>query len=203
MLEYLILGGGFAFASAVQPGPLLAFLFAQVAERGWRVTLPAAASPLLTDGPIAVLVLLLLRELPTDMQRLLRGAGGILLLYLAWTALRRWRQRAKQPATAEGGSARGPLLRAALVNAANPAPYLGWSLVLGPAALEAWAHAPSYAVALVGAFYGVMTVTLALIILLFGTTQFLASAGRRVVTLVSALALAALGFYQLWVSVRG
>jgi len=202
MFEYLILGGGFAFASAVQPGPLLAFLFAQVAERGWRDTLPAAASPLLTDGPIAVLVLVLLRELPGGMQRSLRGAGGILLLYLAWTALRRWRQTG-QDAKTPGASVRSPLLQAALVNAVNPGPYLGWSLVLGPAALEAWGRGPAYAVALVGAFYGTMVVTLALIILLFGTTQFLTSAGRRAVTLVSAMALAALGCYQLWVSLRG
>jgi len=202
MLEYLILGGGFAFASAVQPGPLLAFLFAHVAERGWKAALPAAASPLLTDGPIAVLVLLLLRELPAAMQRFLRGAGGILLLYLAWTALRRWRQTG-QAATTQGASARSALLQAALVNAVNPGPYLGWSLILGPAALEAWTRGPSYAVALVGAFYGTMVVTLALIILLFGTTQFLTSGGRRAVTLMSGAALAALGCYQLWVSLNG
>jgi threonine/homoserine/homoserine lactone efflux protein len=202
MLKYLILGGGFAFAAAVQPGPLLVFLFARVAERGWRTTLPAAASPLLSDGPIAVVVLLVLRQLPAGMQQLLRAAGGILLLYLAWAAVRRWRH-AGQTAPAEGASAPSTLMQAALVNITNPNPYLGWSLILGPAALEAWARGPAYAAALIGAFYGTMVVTLALIILLFGTTQFLASGGRRAVTLISALTLAALGLYQLWVSLRG
>ncbi len=60
MIESLLLGGGFAFAAAVQPGPLQAFLLARVTERGPASVLPAAFSPLLSDGPIAVLALLLL-----------------------------------------------------------------------------------------------------------------------------------------------
>ena len=36
MLEYILIGGAFAFAAAVQPGPLQAFLLARVATDGRR-----------------------------------------------------------------------------------------------------------------------------------------------------------------------
>jgi threonine/homoserine/homoserine lactone efflux protein len=201
MFEYLFLGGGFGFAAAVQPGPLTAFLLARVAERGWRPTLLACVSPLLSDGPIAILTLLLLRQLPEEARQALGVAGGALLLYLAWAALRRWRA----PGASSNNAASPPrtLLQAALVNLANPGPYLGWSLVLGPAAIEAWGRGPAYTVALIAAFYGALVGTLALIIMLFGATGLLTSRVRRAITFASVLALAALGVYQLWAGLSG
>ncbi len=130
MLKSIALGAGFAFAAAVQPGPLQAFLLSRVVAVGSRRTLPAALSPLLSDGPIAILVLLFLRTVPGGFQRGLRIAGGAFLLYLAWSA-------ARQARTTDGarGMAEPPprtLLQAAFVNVLNPNPYLGWALVLGP-----------------------------------------------------------------------
>ena len=52
MLLYLILGFALAFAAAVQPGPIQAYLVTQALSHGWRRTLPAAFSPLVSDGPI-------------------------------------------------------------------------------------------------------------------------------------------------------
>lgn len=202
MLEYVLIGGGFAFAAAVQPGPLQAFLLARVAERGWQRTLPAALSPLLSDGPIALLVLLVLNRLPATMGRVLQAAGGVLLLYLAVASVRQWRRQAGQGVEGDHAAPR-TLLQAALVNLLNPNPYLGWSLVLGPTAIKAWRQAPANAVALVGAFYATMVVTLALTILLFGTARFLGPRGRRVLVLVSAATLAAIGIYQLVASALG
>ncbi len=195
MLEYIVLGAGFAFAAGVQPGPLQAFLLSQVAEKGWKRTLPACFSPLLSDGPIALVVLLVLKVLPPEMARVLRVAGGLLLLYFAWGSFRSWRrQRAEQPASA--ASAPRTVFQAALVNILNPNPYLGWSLVLGPAAIQAWGKGHANAVALLGAFYGTMVVTLAATIVLFGTTRALGPRGRRAILLASAVTLALLGILQ-------
>lgn len=196
MLDVLLLGGGFAFAAAVQPGPLQAFLLAKVAESGWRRTLPAAFSPLLSDGPIALLVLLVLRRLADGVGRALQVAGGLLLVYLAFASYRQWRRRAEANGTSASSTPR-TLLQAAAVNILNPNPYLGWSLVLGPAVLAAWAQSPAHAAALIGAFYLTMVTTLAATIVLFGTTRFLGERGRRALVLVSALVLAALGLWQL------
>ena len=64
LLRDLLIGAGFAFGAAVQPGPLQAFLLSRVATAGWRRALPACFSPLLSDIPIALLALLVLGRLP-------------------------------------------------------------------------------------------------------------------------------------------
>jgi len=196
MLESILLGGGFAFAAAVQPGPLQAFLLARVAEIGWRRVLPAALSPLVSDGPIAVAILLVLKHLPGGALRILQAAGGVLLLYLAWSTLRQWRKPAEAAAGPQASAPR-TLLQAVAVNFLNPGPYLGWSLVLGPEFLKAWSSSPASAVVLVVAFYFTLVTMLAATIVLFGATSFLGPRGQRALLLVSGLTLAALGLYRL------
>lgn len=83
----------------------------------------------------------------------------------------------------------------------NPNPYLGWALVLGPAAGAAWHERPAWAVALVVAFYGTMVLTLAAFIFLVGTARFLSPRAQRTLIWASGLSLAALGVYQLAVSI--
>ena len=56
---------------------------------------------------------------------------------------------------------------------------------------------PAHAVALICSFYAVMIVSLACIIVLFGTTSFLGPRGRRALVLASAVVLAALGVYRI------
>ncbi len=196
MIASILLGAGFAFAAAIQPGPFTAFLLAKVSERGWKATLPAAFSPLLSDGPIALLALLLLRTVDEPVRRSLQAAGGLFLLYLAWSSLRQLRAGAPERCE-ERPSAPRTLLQAATINLLNPGPYLGWSLVLGPATIRAWRRAPVDAVALVGAFYGTMVVSLMALIAFFGASRFLGPRGQRIVGLLSSLALGALGAYQL------
>ena len=196
MLKYILIGSGFAFAAAAQPGPLQAFYLSRVASSGWRRTLPASLAPVISDGPIAVLILLVLHRLPGGFEVFLKAAGGILLLYFAVRTFLEWR-REKEGATMETHSAPRTLLQAVAVNMVNPGPYLGWSLVLGPLAIEAWRQTPAHTVALVAAFYITMVLSLALFILLLGTTSFLGPRGRRGLLLVSSVALAAIGVFQL------
>jgi threonine/homoserine/homoserine lactone efflux protein len=199
--EYFIIGSGFAFAAAIQPGPLQAFLLSSVAQKGWKRTLPAAFSPLLSDGPIALLALFVLTRIPEVMSRALRAAGGVFLIYLAWASYRKWkRQTTTSPGTKN--AAVRTLIQAVTVNLLNPNPYLGWSLVLGPAVLKAWRENPMNSVALIITFYVIMVAVLAGTILLIGTTRFLGVRGRRALILVSAAALALLGGYQLTASLR-
>lgn len=194
MLKYFLLGSGYAFAAAVQPGPLQAFLVSRVAATGWRRTLPACLSPLLSDGPIAVVALLLLAQLPPATQNILQAAGGFLLVYLAWVAFHQWRSLAKPGSI---GSAPRTFLEAALVNLLNPNPYLGWAFVLGPSVHTAWAEHATYAAALIAAFYATMVVMLAGFILLVGTARFFGSRTQRALVGVSAVVLAGLGVYLL------
>jgi len=201
MLEHLILGAGFAFAAVLQPGPLQAFLLTRAVRAGWKRTLPAAFSPVLSDVPIALLVLLVLGRLPSSGQQVLQAAGGVLLLCLAWASVRQLRSTAALPQPAPDSAPR-TLLQATAVNLLNPNPYLGWAFVLGPAAITAWRQSPVLAVALVTAFYGVMVAGLALFIFAASTARLLPPRARRTLVLLSAILLAALGVHLLVASVR-
>jgi len=64
MVNNILIGISYALSAGLQPGPLQAFFLAKVAEQGWRRTLPAAFAPLISDGPIALVSILLLNILP-------------------------------------------------------------------------------------------------------------------------------------------
>jgi threonine/homoserine/homoserine lactone efflux protein len=201
MLKYFFLGSGFAFAAAVQPGPLLAFLFSRVAVGGWRHTLPAAFAPLISDGPIAILVLFVISRFGSGFVNILKAAGGILLVYFAAKTLSTWRQE-KRGAALRAPSAPETLFQAVAVNLVNPGPYLGWSLVLGPLAIEAWKKSCGHAMILVASFYVSMILTLSLVIILFGTTAFLGPQGKRALMLSSSALLACIGVYQIFSAIN-
>ncbi len=199
MSTYLILGMAYAFAAAVQPGPLQTYLISQTLSHGWRRTLPAAFCPLISDGPVIVLVLLVLSRVPVWLAQGLRLAGGLYVLYLAWGAVKAWRgydatDMAPAPST---------LLRAALVNVLNPNPYISWSLVLGPLLLKGWREAPANSVALLAGFYGTMVLSLAGTIVLFAAARNLGPRVTRVLIGLSSVALACFGCYLLWSGAGG
>lgn len=201
MLTYLVIGSALAFTAAIQPGPSQAYLLSRVAAVGWRRTLPGALAPLLSDGPIAILALLVLDQLTLVMQSVLRLAGGALLFYFAWRTFRQWRCQDVARLEAEGRAPR-TLFEASLVQFLNPNPYLGWALILGPIVVSAWREAPSFGIAVIGAFYATMTTTLAILIYAFGSTRHFGPRFRRVLLIVSAMILAGLGVYQIVTGVR-
>jgi threonine/homoserine/homoserine lactone efflux protein len=196
MLEYLLIGMGYAISAGLQPGPLQAFFLAKVAENGWRRTVPAAFAPLISDGPIALVAILLLRNIPARFRIYLQLAGGILLCYYALGTFQVF-QKEVEPEQEKPPSSPKTILQAALVNLLNPSPYLGWSLVMGPTVLKAWEESSGFALTLLIAFYLTMiSINIALIILM-GTSEFLDQRGKRILVLVSGIILAGLGIYYL------
>jgi threonine/homoserine/homoserine lactone efflux protein len=199
MLQFLIIGIGFAFAAGVQPGVLQAFLLNSVAEKGWRHTLPASFAPLLSDTPIAIMILLVLKNLPPEARHILQAAGGVLLIYYAIASYRRWKKGTNGQTTAKG-SAPKTLLQATMVNILNPHPYLGWSFVLGPAVISAWHKNPVYAVVLIVSFYTILILMNALTVVLFGAALKLGEKVEKKLVFISIITLAALGIYLLTAS---
>jgi threonine/homoserine/homoserine lactone efflux protein len=196
MLSTLLMAGGYAFASAVQPGPFFAYLVSESLTHGWRRTLPAAFAPLLSDGPIIIAVLFILTRLPPAMLTYLRLAGGLFLLTLSYGAFRSW--RTLQPdAPTSAPARRQTVVRGALVNLLNPGPWLAWSLVLGPLLLQAWNTAPAYGVGMLAGFYGVLVFTLGAVIIVFGVARRLGPRLTKTFVGLSALSLLAFGIYQL------
>jgi threonine/homoserine/homoserine lactone efflux protein len=197
MTVYLILGIIYAFAAAVQPGPFQTYLISQTLANGWRRTIPAAFAPLLSDGPIIVLVLLVLIRMPAWLVQVLQCAGGVFLIYLAIDAFKTWRgfdlKKEVQVRTS-----RKTLLKAATVNLLNPAPYIGWSLVMGPLLLEGWRETPANGIALLIGFYLTMIIVSLGIMLLFAGARNLGPRVSRALLGVSAIALVCFGLYELW-----
>jgi threonine/homoserine/homoserine lactone efflux protein len=197
MFIYLLQGITFGFAAAVQPGPFQTYLMSRALHHGWRRTLPAALAPLVSDGPIILLALLVLNSIPSWWERVLQTAGGLFLLYLAFGTFKAWRSfKAGSPASSESGSM--TLLKAALVNLLNPNPYLGWMLVMGPLLMRGWREAPLYGITLVIGFYGTIVLGGAAIVILFSTARGLDPRLNRALIGVSAIGLLLLGLYQLW-----
>jgi len=201
ILKYALIGCTLAFTAAIQPGPTQAYLLSRVASIGWRRTLPAALFPLISDGPIALIALLILGQLPVAMQSGLRLAGGLLLLYFASRSFIQW-LHPEPTSTERHDKAPRTILEAAIVNLLNPNPYIGWTLILGPIVVAAWNEAPGSGVAVVGAFYITMIVTLALLIYGFGTARLLGPRFQRWLQLLSGILLAILGVYQGYIGVR-
>jgi threonine/homoserine/homoserine lactone efflux protein len=200
MTAYVLLGATYAFAAAVQPGPLQTYLISSTLTHGLRRTFPAVLAPLLSDVPIITLVLLVLTQVPPAAVSALRLAGGVFLLYLAYGAYAACRSY-ETPSTGQPAQAAQTLIRAATVNLLNPNPYLSWSLVLGPLLLQAWRTSPAHAVALIASFYATMIASTAVILVPFAGARTLGPRVGRTMVGISAVALAAFGLYQLWAGV--
>ena len=201
MTGYLILGMTYAFAAAVQPGPFQTYLISQTLTNGWRRTIPAAFAPLLSDGPIIALVLFVLSRMPGWLIQVLQGAGGMFILYLAFGAYKNWRDFEVNNVV-QIKSSRQTVLKAIMVNLLNPAPYIGWSLVMGPLLLKGWREAPSNGIALLAGFYTILILVTLGIMLLFSFARNLGPRVSRALVGISAIALIILGLYEVWLGIR-
>ncbi len=185
LLEGLLLGS----TAAAQPGPFQALLVQQTVAHGARRTLPATVAPLLSDGPVVILVLVVLRSVPDAAIRTLGIAGGLYLLLLAVLAARRPRDP-EAPERPHSG-----LLRAVLVNVLGPGPILFWGLVAGPIVLAAARASWVAAGAFVASFYAALIGVNALVVLAVGWARERGERARRALHIASIVALAGFGVF--------
>jgi len=198
MWVYILQGVGYGIAAASQPGPFQTYIISQTLTRGWKRTLPAALAPLVSDGPIILLCVLVLSQVPKWMERGLYIAGGLFILYLAYGIFRSWsRFDFSIDSVAETG-AQQSILKAAMMNALNPNPYIFWTLVTGPILLNGWRESPVNGIGFLAGFYLTMIAGLVAVILIFGIARGLGPKFNRVMLGVSAMALFCFGLYQLW-----
>ena len=196
LTQGLLLGG----MAAAQPGPFQAYLLSQTLKNGWRRTMWAAFAPLLSDGPIVILVVLILTQTPDWFLTLLRVAGGGFLLYLAWAAYKTFKtadftQPVPKPVKQN-------IFEAALMNALNPNPYIFWATVAGPILIEAWRESPPLGISFVLGFYGTLIGGFLVFVALFAIARRLDARLNRILSGVSALALLGFGLYQLMIGLQ-
>ncbi len=197
MWIYLFQGAVYGLTAASQPGPFQTYIISQTLTRGWKRTLPAALAPLISDGPIILLCVLVLTQVPVWMQRGLHIAGGLFILYLAYGAYKTWKNFNLSVPAVETET-RQSVLKAAMMNALNPNPYIFWTLVTGPILLQGWHESPVNGIGFLAGFYISMILCLVLIIIVFGIASRFGSKVNRTMLGISAIALFCFGGYQLW-----
>jgi len=198
MLGYILTGVSLGFYAAISPGPLQTFLLAEALKNGWKHTLPAALSPLISDILVVPLILLVLTQAPDQFLAALRIVGGAFILFLAWDAWQSTRRQTVLVAVESPSVAGQSLWKAAAMNFLNPNPYIFWSVVAGPLFLEGWQQSPALGTSFVGGFYGTFITLTAVLIIIFATARNLGATVTRRLGMVSAIALAIFGGYQLW-----
>ncbi len=189
-VNYLAQAAVLGLSAALLPGALQAFFLAQTLRLGWLRALPLALTPLLSDGPLVVLTLVILGRLPSAWIQGLEVGGGLYLLYLAWNL---FRQPLSEERTASGAGQIRTLFQAVTINWLNPNPYLFWATVLGPLVLEGWRTHPSWGLGFIATFYATMVGGNGVLIWLFGRLGRLPLSWRRVTVRGAAVVLAGFG----------
>jgi threonine/homoserine/homoserine lactone efflux protein len=179
------------------PGPFQAFLLAQTLKNGWRRTLPASLAPLVSDGPIVALVLLILTQTPDWFLSVLQIFGGLFILYLARGAFLASKITDSTPEIFEE-AAHQNFFKAVLMNALSPGPYLFWSVIAGPIVVEGWRQLPALGLSFVLGFYLTLIGGFAAFVILFATASQFGPKVNKILRIVSAVALLGFGLYQLW-----
>lgn len=200
MLATALQGFSLGFAAGSSPGPFQAFLLSEAVQRGWRQSLPLSLAPLLSDGPIIALTVLLLSRMPDSFLAALQIAGGLFILYLAWTAFTTWRSN---QLAAPDSTKRPSLLKGALMNMLNPGPWLFWGTVGAPLIISGWRTNPLVGGSFLFFFYLSMTATNVALIVLFASLGNAGGRFRHGLLALSVLALGGFGVYQLVSGLRG
>ena len=180
LLALLAQGAALGLSAGASPGPLQTLLVSESLLGGVRRSWPIALAPLITDAPIILLMLIVLRALPSGVVRLLGLAGGAYVLYLAWGLWQQWRAGAGRDFQVADAAIRPwiTLRKGALTNFLNPNPYLYWGLVGGPILLGALERSAAHAAAFLLGMYGVF---ISLLIALAGIFDQARRLGPRVV----------------------
>ena len=193
MVTLLSAAAVYGLSAGFLPGPLLALVVSQAMRYGTREGAKAAMAPLVTDLPIILVSVLVMRSLSESRTALgfISMAGGLFVIYLACECFRTTRLEI-------GDSRIGPqsLGRGAAVNALNPHPYLFWLTVGGPSVVREWAVNPLGAVAFVAVFTGCIVGSKVLIASIVGRSKHVLS-GKVYGAVMRALGLMLLVFAAL------
>jgi threonine/homoserine/homoserine lactone efflux protein len=145
----LVLG----ISGGLTPGPLLALVISQTLRHGLREGARVALVPLLTDTPIILVALLLVKPL-ASMHALLATisvVGAIYLVYLAWMT---WHSEA--PVAGDALEEPRSIARGLVVNFLSPNPYMFWFEVGTPTLVAALRSGWNAAAAFIALFFALL-----------------------------------------------
>lgn len=215
-LSMIVQGLSLGLTAAIAPGAFQSYLFAQTLMRGWRYGLPVALSPLLSDPPIVLTILLLLNRLPSYFLGGISLMGGGFVFYLTWGFWKQWKRSVRalpEEELLEEAHASNPLIntangnwsalrRGALMNLLSPGVYTFWTLVLGPLVLQAFHRSMASGVFFLLGFYSAFIGALILLVGLFHEARRLGWRVVRSLRLLSLIILTIFGMLLLWQGTR-
>jgi threonine/homoserine/homoserine lactone efflux protein len=128
MSEYVISAFIFGLTAGFKPGPLGIVVIQQTLEHGLKHGLKACLAPIITDGPIIIAALLVLKQFSdkTSFIGILSLVGGLYLLWLSLKII-----RIKEINISKNLTNPKSLETAIKVNFLSPNPYLFWFTVGG------------------------------------------------------------------------
>ncbi len=150
MTHYLLIGTLLGLSAGLSPGPLLALVISETLQHGVKSGIKVALAPIITDLPIILLTIWVLKRL--SHVDLLLGIiallGGSVILKMGIDCLR---QQAPElePNPVQSNS----LAKGVWANALNPQPYLFWLTVGATLISEAALFGKTAVAAFIGSFY--------------------------------------------------
>lgn len=206
MLELVARGVTLGMNAGLTPGPLQTYILQTALSYGWRRSLIVALSPLVTDVPIILIILVFLSQFPPAFIRVIQIAGGLFLWYLAWSAFKSARAGARIGAGGEGGappSSRGLLLRAMQMNFLSPGPYIFWGTINGPLLLQGLSHSVWDGISFLLAFYGTFLAILCGLILVTDRLRNLSDRANRIILYALVVVMVGFGGSLIWQGIIG
>ncbi|MCB9450830.1 MAG: LysE family transporter [Anaerolineaceae bacterium] len=167
LLEFILQGGLLGLSAGLLPGPFQGYLINTTLTQGWRRSILVIFAPLLTDGPIIVLMVVLLKQLPPEVIRAIQLVGGVYLLWIAYGAWRQFRANVTIGAAESVPTGRSTLLKSMMMNWLSPGPYIFWGTITGPLLVQALSQSVWHGAAFMLAFYGVFLGVLAALVVVF------------------------------------
>ena len=150
MAESLLFGIVVGLAAGLSPGPLITLVVSETLKNGKKEGIEVAISPLISESPIILFVLLILSSVGGNF--LVLGAisliGASFLIYLGLSNL-----RADVKESRKHLGKNGALLSGVTTNLLNPNTYMFWLTIGGPMILDSTQVDISMAIFFVIGFY--------------------------------------------------
>ncbi len=164
MIHYLVIGTLLGLSAGMAPGPLLALVVSETLQHGVKSGIKVALAPIITDFPIILLTIWVLKRLThvDELLGIIALLGGSVILKMGIDCLRQQAPNLKPIPTQSRSLAKG-----VLANTLNPQPYLFWLTVGATLIFEAAIVGKTAVIAFIGSFYLLLVgskVVLALIV---------------------------------------
>ncbi len=197
MFNLISQGVSLGFSAGAMPGPFQSYLIGTTLAYGWRKTMIIIFTPLITDGPIILLMVFVLKQLPPTLIPIIQMAGGGYLLWLAYRAWKRYRSVGVN-LNAEAPSQGRTLVQGLFVNWLSPGPYIFWATINGPLLLQGLNQSVWHGAGFMIAFYGTFLLLLAAYVIVFDRLRRLDARFTRAIFLVTLLVLVLFGISLIW-----